>query len=89
MTEQTAIENTEMLDKIIDIISSFSPSGEPIQANTQIIKDGVIDSLSVFNIIVNLEKAFNISIGFMDATIDDFHTPDSIAELITKVMKKK
>ncbi|WP_157698216.1 acyl carrier protein [Legionella clemsonensis] len=75
-----------MLKGIIEIVSSLSPSGSHIAPYTEIIQQGFIDSLSVFNIIVNIERTFNVSIGIMDATIEDFQTPQSIAQLIKKLV---
>ncbi|HCU5991980.1 TPA: acyl carrier protein [Legionella pneumophila] len=85
----SAISDAQLLEGIIEIISSLCPSGSQISPQTEIIEQGFIDSLSVFNIIVNIERAFNVSIGIMDATIEDFQTPASIAQLVKRIIQRQ
>jgi len=74
----------EYIQQIIDIIRPIAKSRDPIEAHTRIIEDGIIDSLSVINLIMEIERAFEIKIGIMDVTINDFETPAKIAEIIDR-----
>jgi len=74
-----------ILGKVIDIIRPIARTRTDIQADTAIIQDGIIDSLSVINIIMEIERAFNLQIGAMDVTIDDFQTPEKIAQIIRRM----
>jgi len=82
---------TKDLDLIIEILSviSSSPSSASISADTPIIESGYIDSFSVFQVIAELENHFGISIGVMDATINDFSTPAAIYELVDRMRIRK
>jgi len=50
-----------------------------------LIQSGYVDSISMMDIIVFIEEEFEISIGFGDATIDNFESIDSIILLIKKI----
>lgn len=78
----------QIIGKVVDLVCVLSGSKEDILPTTRIIEDGYIDSLSVFNVITNLEKIFGIRINPMDATINDFQTPESIASLVEVMLDK-
>jgi acyl carrier protein len=77
--------SVDKISVIIDIVSSISRISDEIQAETKIIEDGYIDSLNVFHIIAELETKFNISIGVMDATVEDFTSPHNILALVERI----
>lgn len=79
----------DILQKVIEVVHVVSGKNQEILPTTQIINDNFIDSLSVFNVILNLEKVFGVRINPMDATIDDFETPESIARLVSTVKNKE
>ena len=82
------MKENEIIQKIIDVIHVVSGKDQEILPETEIINNHYIDSLSVFNVIVNLEKVFSIRINPMDATIDDFQSPMSISKLVLNIKEK-
>lgn len=81
------IEGEDKINIIIEIISSISSKNSTIKADTKILEDGLIDSLSVFHIIAELEAKFGVSIGVMDATVEDFSSPKDILTLVERIKK--
>lgn len=73
---------------ILDIVSNISRLSDEIQVDTKIIEDGYIDSLNVFHIIAELEAKFSVAIGVMDATVEDFSSPQNILALLERIDKK-
>ena len=63
----------------------MSRGNATIEADTLIIEDGVIDSLSVINLIMEIEREFSMKMGIMDVTIDDFQSPSKIQEAILRL----
>lgn len=81
------IEGEDKINIIKEIISSISSKNSTIKADTKILEDGLIDSLSVFHIIAELEAKFGVSIGVMDATVEDFASPKDILTLVERIKK--
>ncbi len=79
------MENNQHIDRIVALIKPMSRSKIEIKADTMIIEDGVIDSLSVINLIMEIEREFSMKMGIMDVTIDDFQTPGKIQEAIVRL----
>ena len=70
------------LDNLIEIITLFSVPNAQIEPETKLIKDGLIDSLNVMQIISELEGQYSIRIGAMDLSFDDFDTPNSLKKAL-------
>ena len=72
--------------EIIEIVSAVSRvPPEKISPETRILDEGLIDSLNVFHIIAEIESRFGITLGVMDANIQDFSTPNAIGNLIDRL----
>lgn len=55
-----------------------------IENDTSLIKGGILDSFSMVNVLVFIEKKFNINIPDKDATPENFDTINNIVNLIKK-----
>ena len=82
------MENKANLERIIGLIKPMSRSKSDIKPETLIIEENVIDSLSVINLIMEIEREFKMRIGIMDVTIDDFQSPLKIHEAIERLGQK-
>jgi len=79
------VENNQYIERIVALIKPMSRGNVTIEADTMIIEDGVIDSLSVINLIMEIEREFSMKMGIMDVTIDDFQTPAKIQDAIVRL----
>jgi len=79
------VDNNQHIERIINLIKPMSRGNATIEADTLIIEDGVIDSLSVINLIMEIEREFSMKMGIMDVTIDDFQSPSKIQEAILRL----
>ena len=79
------MDNNQFIERIVALIKPMSRSNAPIVADTMIIEDGIIDSLSVINLIMEIEREFSMKMGIMDVTIDDFQTPAKIQDAIVRL----
>jgi len=79
------VENNQHIERIVALIKPMSRSNVSIVAETMIIEDEVIDSLSVINLIMEIEREFDMKMGIMDVTIDDFQSPVKIQEAILRL----
>ena len=61
--------------------------GEPIEDDTPLIDNGVIDSLGVMKLIAYLEETFAITVARDDLVPENFETPKLITALVTARMK--
>ena len=55
-----------------------------IDANEDLFGNGIVDSLGMMQLIVFLEKEFQVKIGPEDMTVENFKTVQSISDFITK-----
>ena len=53
----------------------------PVDDATPLVSGGVLDSLNVVNLVVELEGAFSITIGPDDMKNEHFETPTALAQL--------
>lgn len=72
-----------MKDKILQILTDIRPEFD-FRDETDFIKNGMLDSLDVINLVVSLDKAFGISISGMDIMPNNFSNVDSIISLLKK-----
>lgn len=52
-----------------------------------LLADGVLDSVALVQLILQLEQRFNIRIELSELEIDDFRSLDSIAALVRKLQR--
>ncbi|EAQ65677.1 hypothetical protein MED121_08933 [Marinomonas sp. MED121] len=73
------------LQQTISIITIYSQEGIEITPETKLLENEVIDSINVIQIISELESQFNVKIGPMDFSFDDFETPITLKNAIDKL----
>ncbi len=59
-----------------------NPELLPIKNDTQLIKSGILDSLSLLKLVFFLEQKFNISVGMEDVVPQNFDTIDTISSYV-------
>ena len=77
----------DIVSIIITYIKETSASVEDnqdISIKSQLVEDGIIDSIGTFNLILFLEKKFKISIDGDEVNLDKFGTIEKISKLILK-----
>lgn len=74
-------------DVVVDVVASAAMV-EPgqVEADQDFQLDMDLDSLAIFEIVVDLEEAFNLQIS--DKEIERLHTPGDVAEFIYNLVGK-
>lgn len=80
--------NTELLEKITDVIHMFRPSDE-----TQISSDTAIsflgfDSLGLVNLLLEIEEKFDISINLAEHEFPPSFSVGNIADMVMKLQEQ-
>ena len=75
MTEQSKIFET-----ICKVLSEYIPEGTEITADTRIVADLEIDSVDVFDLIMEVEDAYDISISM--ELISTTHTVGELTDVV-------
>jgi len=63
--------------------------GIAFERDTNLIQQGLIDSMGVMKLIVFLEKRFGIDIELEEITAENFETLDHISRLVAKTREKR
>jgi acyl carrier protein len=50
--------------------------------STNLIDEGILDSLGIFTVVSFLEEHFKIPVGYDEVTLDNFETVQAIASLV-------
>ena len=77
----------KVMQKIIEIIKELNPYDE-FDVNTNLIKEGIIDSLRLVVLIGELEDMFEIKIAELEIKPENFETLVAISNLIAKSEKR-
>lgn len=65
------------------ILEEFAPDGDiDVEDGTDLLDDGVVDSLGIITLISFIENEFNVSIENHEVTLDNFETLQRIAKLV-------
>jgi len=74
-------------DIVIDWIAGLPTrrGTEAIHAHTELIGDGILDSLGVLNLVGFLEERFNILLPVEEFVPENFRTPSAIAALANRL----
>lgn len=70
---------------LISIIEIFAKRDFPIASNSRLLEDGIIDSLNLVQIISEIEAKYDLKIGAMDISFEDFESPALLAEALEKI----
>lgn len=74
--------------KIIEIIKKIKPQLIEINENT-ILNSGILDSLDIVNLIVQLEITYDTKINFNYINKENFENIKTILAMIEKVMERE
>jgi len=82
--------NSESIqDQIHKYIQEELNDGIAFDRGTNLIRQGLIDSMGVMKLIVFLEKRFGIEIELEEVTAENFETLSRISELIARTKEKR
>lgn len=71
----------EMLKEIIEEINPF----DEFDDETDLLGEGILDSLSLMIFIEQIEKALNIEIPENEVTLENFYTLNTVIKLIESI----
>ncbi|MGI6076579.1 MAG: acyl carrier protein [Fastidiosipilaceae bacterium] len=81
------MDKNEIFETVMDVVATAaSKKPEEIDPDSRLIEDMGLDSLSIFEIVVDLEAAFNLFIN--DEIVDGLHTPREVANFLTERLNK-
>lgn len=81
--------NNKIKEIMVDIINDERIT-KGIGSDTQLIEEGLLDSIVIIQLIVEIEKRFGIKeIGVEDIVPENFNTIDCIVSLVEKYVEKK
>lgn len=73
-----------ILEQVKSYISHLVPAGTQLQEDSTLITNGLIDSMSVVDLIVYLEKEFQVKFSDTEMTPENFDTLSAISSLIER-----
>ena len=76
-----------MKDIILNILQELCPY-EDITADTELLEEGVLDSMGIMLLIERLEKEFSVSIPAEELEPEDFADLSAIAEMTERAAKR-
>lgn len=71
------------MEKILSILKEIHPETD-FEKSDDFIKDELLDSFDVIELVAGLEEVFNISIDGLDILPENFNTMAAIKEIIVK-----
>lgn len=72
------------MEKIIEIIKGIRPAAN-IDENTRLLDEHIIDSLSMIQLVAELDDEFDVEIEAMDIIPENFETVSAISKLIERL----
>jgi len=73
-----------MRDTVLDILAELKP-GTDFETSQALYDDGLIDSLDVMNLSVELNDEFDIEITPLDVVPENFNSVDAICKMIERL----
>lgn len=83
--------STDVVDpteKVISIIRETLSIDETIEADTELLESGLLDSLSVIRLIGKVETEFGIRFPMIDLTVENLATPGAMVTLIQRLQSQ-
>ncbi len=74
-----------MKDQVLEILEELKP-GTDFAGSQALVDDGLLDSLDVMNLSVELNDEFDIEITPLDVVPENFNSVDSIVALVEKLV---
>lgn len=78
------LTHEQILEKVIEEVKKVTRKN--LSNNSPLITSGVVDSLTLMDIIVSFEENFRISITAADIQPENFDTPEQMSIVIRKKM---
>ena len=72
------------LDEIMKILAEVKP-GIEAEADTELVRTGVLDSVDIMSVVMALAEEFDLEISPLDLKEENFHTPNVILELVNRL----
>ena len=72
------------MEKILEILGELCP-GVDFERETDFIDNGLIDSFDMISLVTELSDAFDIEIGVLDITPENFNSLDAISALVERL----
>ena len=73
-----------MKEKLLAILKSLKEDVD-FESQTAMVDDGVIDSLTLTTLIVELEDAFGIEVDMEELVPENFNTVDAMLDMISRL----
>lgn len=73
-----------MEETIIEILKELNPYVE-IDVGTELIKEEILDSLSILLLIDGLEERYGVEIPLDELKVEDFQTVSSIVDMVNRL----
>ena len=67
------------------ILEEFLPDEDPedLTSDVELVSTGILDSISVINVVAYLEKFYEIKVEAHEASVDNMNTIESMAALVS------
>lgn len=76
-----------MLDKVIEILEELKP-GVDFRTENNLIKDHILESMQMVQLIAELNDEFDIEITPRDIVPENFRSAESICQLVDELMEE-
>lgn len=73
-----------MRDKVLEVLQNALPHIDFLESN-EMVDDGILDSLTITEIIATLSMEFGITIPFGDIVEDNFNSIDGLAAMVERL----
>jgi len=79
------------MDPILDVIinwlngSMTRPAACQVERDTQLIEQGVLDSIEILNLVSFIEERFSVFLPIEEFVPENFQTPETIASLVERL----
>lgn len=80
---------TQREQKIREFVQAGCCKKEPIGSDQDILLSGLLDSLSIANLLVFLESEFDLKIPLEDVTVENFSTTNDIANFVSERLENQ
>ncbi len=72
------------MDELLRILAELRPDVD-FARETRLIDDGVLDSLDVLSLVMEIDEAFDVNVGAAHLTPENFNSTESIYALIQRL----
>ncbi len=71
-------------ERVSAVLVQVNKKVEPLLDSTSLVSSGILDSLDIMSLIMDLERAFEIEIDPEDVLSENFESVDAITALVEK-----